>query len=204
MEEEIDYDDPLYNNGEEESDEDEVTNRWSNVNADLEMDHVFLDDDQEEEELLPELFDPESVQMLKSDNCMLCMQKFSILSFSTANNCKRCGKAICDSCSRTRRRLSRMEKSKSRVCDECDTFLANYNFSKLYSQEIQQKKVKLEEITRKVEQSTEEVQERTDQLNQLKSKYQKILIDVEGKSAFRDKELNEKRQLLEQYREKNQ
>jgi len=73
MDTEIDYDDPLYNNGEEESEEDETTNRWSNVHQDLEMDHVFLDDDQEEEELLPELFDPESVLMLKSDNCMLCM-----------------------------------------------------------------------------------------------------------------------------------
>ena len=50
MEPEIDYDDPLYNNGEEESDENEATNRWSNVHVDLEMDHVFLDEDQEEEE----------------------------------------------------------------------------------------------------------------------------------------------------------
>lgn len=73
MEPEIDYDDPLFNNGEEESDENEITNRWSNVQSDLEMDHVFLDDDQEEEDLLPELFDPESVHMLKADNCMLCM-----------------------------------------------------------------------------------------------------------------------------------
>jgi hypothetical protein len=37
------------------------------------------------------------------------------------------------------------------------------------------------------------VQERTDQLDELKVKYQKILIDVESKSTFRDKEMNEKR-----------
>ena len=50
----------------------------------MEMDHVFLDDDQEEEDLLPELFDPESVVMLKFESCMLCTQKFSsVLGFSS-------------------------------------------------------------------------------------------------------------------------
>ena len=34
-----------------------------------EMDCVFIDEDQEEDELLPELFDTESVQMIKSENC---------------------------------------------------------------------------------------------------------------------------------------
>lgn len=86
-----------------------------------------------------------------------------------------------------------MEKGKSRVCDECDTFLANYNFSKLYSMEIQTKKQKLEEINDRVVQATEEVQGRTDHLDELKIKYQNILIEVESKSVFRDKEMNEKR-----------
>ena len=127
------------------------------------MDCVFIDEDQEEDELLPEFFDPEVIQMLKSDNCMLCSQKFAFLSASQ-HNCKKCGKSICDACSKSKRRLSKLEKTKFRVCDECDCLLSNYNFSRMYMREIEDKKQQLEEIQHRVEHTQEEISERTDQL----------------------------------------
>ena len=80
--------------------------------------------------------------MLKAENCMLCSTKFSTF-LNSQHNCKKCGKAVCDACSRSKRRLSRLDKDKFRVCDECDTLLSNYNFSRMYMREIQEKKVTL-------------------------------------------------------------
>ena len=110
------------------------------------------------------------VQMLKADACMLCPQKFAI--FSPQHNCKKCGKSICGDCSKNKRRLSKMDKSKFRVCDECDTLLSNYNFSRMYSRETEEKKQALLEIQQRVEHTQEEIQERTEQLSRLKIKYQ--------------------------------
>jgi hypothetical protein len=108
------------------------------------MDCVFIDEDQEEDELLPDFYDCDMVQMLKSDTCMLCPQKFAI--FSPQHNCKKCGKSICGDCSKNKRRLSKMDKNKFRVCDECDTLLSNYNFSRMYARETEEKKQALAEI----------------------------------------------------------
>mmetsp|Transcript_52014 Transcript_52014/g.71389 ORF Transcript_52014/g.71389 Transcript_52014/m.71389 type:complete len:99 (-) Transcript_52014:615-911(-) len=98
----------------------------------MEFDVMFLDADADEEENLPDLFDPEKVEKLSSPHCMLCLLVFKTLSFTMKKNCKRCGKMVCDSCSQAKRRLSKLEKKKQRVCDECDTLLSNYNFEKMY------------------------------------------------------------------------
>ena len=45
------------------------------------MECVFLDEDQNEEELLPELFDIETVAMASSANCQLCLVPFSKIKF---------------------------------------------------------------------------------------------------------------------------
>jgi hypothetical protein len=44
-----------------------------------------------------------------------------------------------------------MDKSKFRVCDECDTLLSNYNFSRMYLRETEEKKQALLEIQQRVE-----------------------------------------------------
>lgn len=93
------------------------------------MDCVFLDDERKEEDALPELFDVNQVDMLTGTHCMLCSHKFGSVFMigSEAENCSRCGKAVCDPCSSQKRRLSKLEKKKYRVCDLCDTVLSNYN-----------------------------------------------------------------------------
>jgi hypothetical protein len=58
--------------------------------------------------------------------------------------------------------LSKLEKTKFRVCDECDTLLSNYNFSRMYMREIDDKKNQLDEIQKRVEHTTEEINERSE------------------------------------------
>lgn len=123
---------------------------------------------------------------------MLCDTKFSMFGAST-HNCKKCGKAVCDSCSKSQRRLSKLEKKKYRVCDECDCLLSNYNFSKMYAREIEDKKQTLDEITARIEHTQEEISERTDQLSSLKIKYTQKLQEVESKQGIRDKQISDRK-----------
>ena len=58
--------------------------------------------------------------------------------------------------------MSKLEKTKFRVCDECDTLLSNYNFSRMYMREIDDKKNQLDEIQKRVEHTTEEINERSE------------------------------------------
>lgn len=99
------------------------------------MDFVctFLDN---EEDNLPELFDPKSVPPQNADSCSLCsasfqgkMQSLFTNKAKERHHCRRCGLSVCGLCSAApKRRLSKIDKKKYRVCDECDTLMANVNF----------------------------------------------------------------------------
>ena len=82
----------------EESDSDDGPKRWEKPSS-LEMDCVFLEDEQEEDGL-PEQFTLESIEKLKSDNCMLCSETFNLIRLVAKHNCRRCGKMVCENCSR--------------------------------------------------------------------------------------------------------
>lgn len=121
-------------NEEDGSQEGSGEHRWNTAALD-QMDFVctFLDN---EEDNLPELFDTKSVVQQKADNCGLCQAPFSgkmsgLLSSKDRqkHHCKRCGAAVCGLCSGSaKRRLSKIDKKKYRVCDECDTLMSNVNF----------------------------------------------------------------------------
>jgi hypothetical protein len=101
------------------------------------MDFVctFLDN---EEDNLPELFDPKAIpQQRGTEHCKLCQTAFSSkMGFNKdrqKKHCKRCGAAVCGLCSASpKRRLSKIDKQKYRVCDECDTLMSNVNFDQMY------------------------------------------------------------------------
>jgi hypothetical protein len=104
----------------------------------METVNTFLDN---EEDSLPELFDPSTVVKQKSDQCQLCNTPFSgkmsamilVSKDKMRHNCKRCGISVCTLCSASsKRRLSKIDKKKYRVCDECDTLMSNVNFDQMY------------------------------------------------------------------------
>ena len=108
--------------------------RWNAAGLD-QMDFVctFLDN---EEDHLPELFDVSAVEKRQSSVCELCNAQLaskvsSMLSAKdkSKHHCRRCGRCVCNMCSQSpQRRLSKQDKKKYRVCDECDTLMSNVNF----------------------------------------------------------------------------
>ena len=98
--------------------------RWNQPNS-LEMDCVFLEEENEDSTNLPTFLDSENIPVLDSKACMLCSETFGKLKMVYKHNCKRCGKAVCENCSKQKRRLSQLNPEKLRICDECDALLAN-------------------------------------------------------------------------------
>ena len=62
------------------------------------------------------------------------------------HNCKRCGKAVCDNCSKQSRRLCQIDSKKHRVCDECDALMANHLLERMFEREAQSKKQNYEQL----------------------------------------------------------
>ena len=119
----------------ESEDSDAGPSRWNEPNS-LEMDCVFLEDENtKEENNLPQIFDNESVVLLDSRFCMLCSETFGRIRMIFKQHCKRCGKAVCENCSKQSRRLCQIDKKSHRVCDECDALMANYLLEKMFERE---------------------------------------------------------------------
>lgn len=116
---------------------------------------TFLDN---EEDTLPELFDVKAVVHAKSEHCGLCQAPFSSkvsMLLSTKDkqkhHCRRCGIAVCTLCSGSpKRRLSKIDKNKYRVCDECDTLMSNVNFDQMYQTCLRQQDETLAEVKRNI------------------------------------------------------
>ena len=83
---------------EESEDSDAGPTRWKEPSS-LEMDCIFLEEEKEES-TLPQIFDVDSVQQLDSRFCMLCSETFGRIRMIFKHNCKRCGKAVCEHCSK--------------------------------------------------------------------------------------------------------
>lgn len=113
QEREPDNNDDEQNNGSEHSGE----GRWHLEDLE-EMEFVctFLEN---EEDALPDYFDTKKVAKKKSESCMLCIKQLS--GFKTSKNrrhhCRHCGMSVCNLCSQNRRRLSKLDKEKHRICD---------------------------------------------------------------------------------------
>ena len=80
---------------------------------------------------------------------MLCGDAFKML-LVAKHNCRKCGKMVCENCSKSRRRLCKMEKSKHRVCDECDALLSNYLLEKMFQREVSSKRSNFEEMKQRL------------------------------------------------------
>lgn len=81
---------------------------------------------------LPEFFDEkeQKKKWMDTENCQLCDSKFTFM--KRKHNCRRCGRCLCDKCSKNERALSRHSIKKHRVCDRCDFKLENIEFENTY------------------------------------------------------------------------
>ena len=121
-------------------DSDAGPTRWKEPSS-LEMDCVFLDDETtRDENALPEIFDLDSILQQDSRFCMLCSEAYGHFKMLSKKNCRRCGKSVCENCSKSQRRLSQLDKKQHRVCDECDALMSNHQLLKMFERETQNKK----------------------------------------------------------------
>lgn len=111
-----------------------VTDNMEEFNLQLDRGNHFLESMINIEEscnwVLPEYFDAQEVELLKSPECMLCKQEFkstSRFAFSKGKsfNCTRCGLNVCDKCSMYTTFLSMSDENKYKVCNKCFCYFEN-------------------------------------------------------------------------------
>ena len=90
----------------------------------------------DDEITLPEKWGRHMRQRTKQDNCNVCDSPFSMVAvFGIGNRdffCKSCGYAVCDTCSKTKKRLSKDDKTEFRICDLCATKLENTQLNLIF------------------------------------------------------------------------
>ena len=78
---------------------------------------------------LPSVFNDDTQKRNAKDECSLCLTAFSVVSFLGVGSkeviCKRCGSSVCDTCSKNKRQIARLDPVAYTVCDMCDTQLDN-------------------------------------------------------------------------------
>jgi len=105
---------------------------------------VFVDDGNDEDRL-PDFFDTNIIheRRHKKNYCMLCLIEFGGFGKLGVGkkrlNCKKCGISVCELCSQTSRRLSKMDKKSYKVCDRCDHSMSNTMFKDNLKNDIRSK-----------------------------------------------------------------
>ena len=77
---------------------------------------------------LPETFTPFTKKdSYTSTSCSVC--DFKVVKYQN-HNCSNCGKPVCSSCIKTKKRLSKNDEQIYSVCDKCDFDIAHLNLEK--------------------------------------------------------------------------
>ena len=141
---------------------------------------------------LPETFDLEKVEKLKSPVCTLCNRKYGLLVLSE-HHCKRCGRSVCADCSESKRVLSKQDEKFYRVCDSCDTKMQNFKLENMLKTIHELKENSIVTLRGRIELLDEQVADA-----ESKSKAEEArLEELERHMERRRKDLEVKKSLLE-------
>ena len=102
--------------------------------------------------------------------------------------CKACGISVCDLCSQTSRRLSKMDKKEYRVCDICDHKASNYQFKEKLQADLEKKK----EIGQIVKNQIAKMEEKLSSVGVQYERYKKTYESKAREVKFQSNELKEK------------
>lgn len=173
----------------------------------MEMVCTFLDN---EEDRLPDVFDPSRVPKVDTDNCYLCSKKFSklttkmIRSAGGRHHCKKCGQSVCNMCRNNVRRLSKLDKKKYKICDQCDTTILNVNFEMMYKDCIEKQHESLKELKKSMHNKDLKLKDITKQLEHMKVKYEKRVKEISEKENERGREISEQQANIDKLRAENE
>ena len=103
-------------------------------------------------------------------------------------NCKRCGSAICETCSDQRRQLAKDDAALYRVCDKCDTEMDNFRLQRNHEDVLAAQKTKIEMLNNQLVQLEEDKQKLQEDCE---AEVRELQAQVREKYAKRDS-LNER------------
>jgi len=100
------------------------------------------------------------------------------------HHCRRCGRCVCTLCSSSpQRRLSKVDKKKYRVCDECDTLMSNVNFDQMYQNCLRQQDEAMNEVKHQIAKRDIQLKQITQRLEKYKTQFQVKLVEIAEKEA---------------------
>ena len=117
---------------------------------------------------------------------MLCSETFGAFRMVLKHNCHRCGKAVCENCSKQKRRLSQLDQKKHRVCDECDALMANHLLLKMFEREVQSKKNLYEEKRAELKDTKYACSDALQQLERAKQIWEQKTQETDKKIQIRE------------------
>ena len=61
-------------------------------------------------------------------HCFICEVTFKKMSSERGrHHCRRCGKAVCSTCFKNKKKISKTDANEYEICDKCDFDIANQN-----------------------------------------------------------------------------
>eukprot|EP00347_Sterkiella_histriomuscorum_P005670 403355710 len=203
--------DQKFNNDDEEQEEDDDDDddqpRWDeDALKDMDFLCTFLDN---EEDNLPDIFDTKKIKKQKTENCGLCEKNLgrSALagaitgtgSFHKRHHCRKCGTTVCSLCSQQKRRLSKVDKKKYRVCDVCDTLMSNCNFESMYDNCLKQQASTLSELKKNITKKELQIKQVNLHTDKYRKQLESKLKEISEKEQQKRSVLADKQDILEMH-----
>lgn len=85
--------------------------------------------------------------------------------------------------------MSKLEKSKHRVCDECDALLSNHNLEKMFQREVGSKKANFDETKQRLKEIDRNIMHAELELKHAKAEWQQKVKETDAKMLLREKQV---------------
>ena len=129
-------------------------------------------------EHLPAKFHMNTVEWAQADQCQLCGKGFSKLKMNGRHHCRRCGRSVCENCSKDNKlQLSQNDPNLYRCCDACAARIENLDVVAEMKDRIgkmRNEKDRLENVTRKLNEELIEEKEKNGEM-------QSILLNIDSR-----------------------
>ena len=165
---------------------------------------TFVDN---EEDKLPDVFDPSKVVKQNHESCYLCTKTFSKMQTALTgarHHCKKCGQTVCALCCNNTRRLSKLDKKQHEICDKCDMMMANINFESMYITCIEKQQHTLLELKRDLHKKDQKLKIVSNQLDRMRLKFDSRVIELDAKESVQRAEIEQQELIMSQIREENE
>ncbi|CAI2377063.1 unnamed protein product [Moneuplotes crassus] len=154
------------------------------------------------EQNLPLYFDENQVS--KDENaktCSLCSSKFQAF-FTTRYNCRRCGAAVCKSCSQGRLKLSQKSNKAAVHCFKCEVLVINFEMIEGYNKFHHEKLCDRNRIKKLVDQKSAEIERKKQQIDQARKRDNQEQFDFNWNYEKKEEVIYKRQEILSELKAK--